>query len=359
MVNGKDKQSDEQVAIPDSFFEEPCSIQSSELVSTYLNGAVVLVTGAGGSIGSELVRQVLKYGISKLVILDRAENNLFEIRQEVDYINADVNCEVVLCDIQNRQGLINVFENTKPSVVFHTAAYKHISFVEDYPIEAVFNNILGSRNLLEVCSGFRVPTFINISTDKSVNPKSVMGISKKIVESLVHLYGQQNSFRNYISVRFGNVIGSSGSVIPLFDRQIANGGPVTVTHPEMVRYFMTISDAAKLVLQATAVGEHGMVYLLDMGEPVKILDLAKKLIEDKGLRVGEDIAIRFVGTRPGEKLVEELYNIDEQQFPTECDNIFAVKVKPIANILKYILMLEDRAIKGKTNDIRTILEECS
>lgn len=335
------------------------SIKLNQENTQYVSGQTVLITGAGGSIGSELARKIIKFKPLKLILLDRAENSLFEIINEIKSMAPNIDCELALCDIQNRSGLVRVFEKTLPNIIFHAAAYKHVSLMENYPTEAVFNNIVGSRNLLDVAVGFQVLMFVNISTDKSVNPSSVMGASKRVVESLVYYAGRRVSKGRYVSVRFGNVIGSSGSVIPLFKKQIAQGGPVTVTDPKMTRYFMTISDAVNLVLQVASFGKPGKIYLLDMGKPVKILDLAKQLVKDAGLLLNKDIKIEFIGIRPGEKLDEQLYDEQyESKKNTAHEKIFELSIVPIPELEKQILILEDRADKGEVDDVRFILREC-
>ncbi len=335
---------------------EPVNLQQDQIGDLLLNN-VVLVTGAGGSIGSELVRQILYYSPSKIVLLDRAENNLFEIIKEVEFLFPEVAYEIALCDIQKRQSVIKVFERTKPNIVFHAAAYKHVHLVEENPVEAVYNNIIGSKNIIDVCKAFKVSTFVNISTDKSVNPTSIMGASKRFVESMVYFAGEQQTESVYTSVRFGNVLGTSGSVIPLFTKQIQQGGPVTLTHPDMVRYFMTVSEAAQLVLQAASFGEQGKIYLLDMGKPVKILDLAKRLINLHGFEVDKDIPISIVGIRAGEKLYEELFSSVEVKKDTKHSRIFEVFTTPIPDLEKKILLLEIKAERGEDDEIRRILNE--
>lgn len=335
---------------------EPVNLQQEKIGDLIFN-KVVLVTGAGGSIGSELVRQILHYTPAKIVLLDRAENNLFEIIKEVEYQFPEAIYDVALCDIQKRQSIIKVFERTKPTIVFHAAAYKHVHLVEENPVEAVYNNIIGSKNIIDVCKGFKVSTFVNISTDKSVNPTSIMGASKRFVESMVYFAGEQQTDSVYTSVRFGNVLGTSGSVIPLFSKQIRQGGPVTLTHPDMVRYFMTVSEAVQLVLQAASFGEQGKIYLLDMGKPVKILDLAKRLIKLHGFELDKDIAIEIIGIRAGEKLSEELFSSVEVKTNTQHDRIFEVLSSPILDLEKKILLLEIKAEREEDDEIRKILNE--
>ncbi|TGL41469.1 polysaccharide biosynthesis protein [Leptospira perdikensis] len=278
-----------------------------ESIRSYLEKKVILVTGAGGSIGSEICRQVALFKPSVLVILDAAETPLYEIDYELRKNFADLNIDIrpVIADVKNLSRISAVFEEHRPSVVFHSAAYKHVPMMEINPSEAVLNNVMGTKNVADVCRLIGVDRFVLISTDKAVNPVNVMGASKRAAEIyLQHI--SQNSRTKFITVRFGNVLGSNGSVIPRFREQIKRGGPVTVTHPEVIRYFMTIPEATQLVLQAGSMGEHGEIFLLDMGEPVKILSLAEEMIRLSGYTPHKDIHIEFSGLRPGEKLYEEL-----------------------------------------------------
>ncbi|TGM45700.1 polysaccharide biosynthesis protein [Leptospira vanthielii] len=278
-----------------------------ESIRSYLEKRVILVTGAGGSIGSEICRQVALFKPSVLVILDAAETPLYEIDYELRKSFADLNIDIrpVIADVKNLSRISAIFEEHRPSVVFHSAAYKHVPMMEINPSEAVLNNVMGTKNVADVCRLIGVDRFVLISTDKAVNPVNVMGASKRAAEIyLQHI--SQNSRTKFITVRFGNVLGSNGSVIPRFREQIKRGGPVTVTHPDVIRYFMTIPEATQLVLQAGSMGEHGEIFLLDMGEPVKILSLAEEMIRLSGYTPHKDITIEFSGLRPGEKLYEEL-----------------------------------------------------
>lgn len=277
--------------------------EDPHLMETY-RGQRILVTGAGGSIGSELVRQLRQFSPSFLILLDKDENSLFEtcmeIREDFDPV-----IEVV-ADVRDRDRIFQVFEKLRPTVVFHAAAYKHVPLMEIHPSEAIFNNVTGTRNLVEASQHFGVRTFVFISTDKAVNPTSVMGASKRVAEMVVQNAASSGTRTRFSCVRFGNVLGSRGSVIPIFQRQIKTGRPITVTHPEVRRFFMTISEAVQLVIQAGSLGERGEIFLLDMGEPIKIVDLARNLIEQSGLIPGKDVDVQFTGLRPGEKLYEEL-----------------------------------------------------
>lgn len=268
---------------------------------------MILVTGAGGSIGSEICRQVALFKPSVLVILDAAETPLYEIDYELRKNFSEFNIDIrpVVADVKNLSRISAVFEEHRPAVVFHSAAYKHVPMMEINPSEAILNNVMGTKNVADVCRLIGVERFVLISTDKAVNPVNIMGASKRAAEIyLQHI--SQNSRTKFITVRFGNVLGSNGSVIPRFREQIKRGGPVTVTHPEVIRYFMTIPEATQLVLQAGSMGEHGEIFLLDMGEPVRILSLAEEMIRLSGYTPYKDINIEFSGLRPGEKLYEEL-----------------------------------------------------
>ena len=308
------------IELEDLLRREPVKLNLEE-IAAYLTGKTVLVSGAGGSIGSELCRQICSFNPRSLVILDYSENNLFDIDNELREAYPAIRIETELADIKDRPRLQLVFSRSQPQVVFHAAAHKHVPMMEKHPAEAVKNNILGTRNIAEMADKFGTETFILISTDKAVNPTSVMGATKRIAEMLIQDLNQ-NSPTSFAAVRFGNVLGSRGSVIPTFKRQIENGGPVTVTHPDMTRYFMTIPEAVQLVIEAGAMASGGEIFVLDMGEPVKITDLARDLIRLHGYEPDKDIKISFTGIRPGEKLYEELFSAREQMAATMHDRIY-------------------------------------
>jgi len=278
----------------------------------------VLVTGAGGSIGSELCRQVAAVGPSSLVIVDHAENNLFEI--DLELRDRGHSPTPVVADCRDPELMEQVFADHRPEIVFHAAAYKHVPMMELNPIQAIANNALATATLADLAVRHRVERFCLISTDKAVEPKTVMGGTKALAERVVEMHGHDTGTR-FAAVRFGNVLGSSGSVLPIFRRQIAAGGPVTVTHPDMTRYFMTIPEAVQLVIEATGIAEGGDVFVLDMGEPVRIMDLAHNMIRLSGMEPGRDIQVEVTGVRPGEKLHEELFNLDEEVRPTRYGGI--------------------------------------
>lgn len=311
-----------EVQVEDVLGREPV-VMDLERVGKYLNGKVVMVTGAGGSIGSELCRQIARVGPRKLILVDHAEDNMFRIQRELEddrHVHPNL-LEAVLADVKEGERMREVFAEHRPSVVFHAAAYKHVGLMELNPVEAVRNNSLGTRLLAQVAGEFGVERFLLVSTDKAVQPATVMGASKALAEFAIEEAGQKWPGTRFNAVRFGNVLGSSGSVVPIFRRQIARGGPITITDARMQRYFMTIPEAVQLIIRAGNLGVGGEVFVLDMGEPVRIMDLAKAMIELSGLKPDVDIAIEIVGRRPGEKLDEELFNSYEQVTPTPAEKI--------------------------------------
>ena len=297
-----------------------------EKVSNEITGKKILVTGASGSIGSEIVRQVARFHPKKLILIDQAETPLHYL--ELEWMNEFGNIEVefILGDITNETRMAEIFKKEPPDVVYHAAAYKHVPMMEANPVEAVLTNIKGTRVIVDLAIANKVKKFIMISTDKAVNPTSVMGASKRMAEIYTQSLNGHGETR-FITTRFGNVLGSNGSVIPLFRNQIESGGPITITHPEITRFFMTITEACRLVLEAGAIGEGGEIFIFDMGSSVKILDLAKKMILLSGLTLGKDIQIRYIGLRPGEKLYEELLNKEENTLPTHHERILIAKVR--------------------------------
>lgn len=315
----------QQLKIVDLLGREPIHLDTIN-IKTQLNRKVILITGAAGSIGSEIARQVCDYFPEKIYLLDQAESPLYEIDREIAIKLSRSICEPVIADISNLERMEKVFETFKPQVVYHAAAYKHVPIMEENPSEAVMTNIRGSKIVIDLANKYGVEKFVMISTDKAVNPTNVMGASKRVAE----MYAQavnKNSKTSYITTRFGNVLGSNGSVIPLFQKQIENGGPITITHPEITRYFMTIPEACQLVLEAGAMGEGGEIFIFDMGQPIKIIDLAKKMIKLSGLVLDKDIQIKITGLRPGEKLYEELLANEENTIQTHHPQIMKAKLK--------------------------------
>jgi FlaA1/EpsC-like NDP-sugar epimerase len=309
-----------QVDINRLLHREPVEIDQTK-VAAALSGTTVLVTGAGGSIGSELCRQIARFDPAQLILLGHGENSIFEIGLDLRLSFPELIAQPVIVDVRDQGRVNSVVKRYRPDVIFHAAAHKHVPFMEANVKEAITNNVLGTQSVLRAAEQYGVERFILISTDKAVNPTSIMGATKRLAELLV-VAAAQRSGRAYMAVRFGNVLGSRGSVIPVFQRQIAAGGPLTVTHPDMCRYFMTIPEAAQLVLQASALGQGGETFVLDMGEPVRILDLVTDLIKLSGLEPGRDIKIVYTGIRPGEKLSEELFLEREVCRRTECPKIF-------------------------------------
>jgi FlaA1/EpsC-like NDP-sugar epimerase len=297
-------------------------------ISEEISGKVIMVTGAAGSIGSEIVRQVAKYRPGRLLLIDQAETPLHHLELEITESYPGLSCSFFPCDICNEQRMQQIFGTYRPDQVYHAAAYKHVPMMENHPGEAIRTNVMGTLVLANLAVGSEVSKFIMISTDKAVNPTNVMGASKRLAEMVTQTRDPQCKTR-FITTRFGNVLGSNGSVIPLFRSQIEKGGPLTLTHPEVTRFFMTIPEACQLVLEAGAIGNGGEIFMFDMGKPVRILDLARKMIRLSGLTVEKDIAIRYIGLRPGEKLYEELLNNEEDSLPTHHPLILIAKVKPL------------------------------
>jgi FlaA1/EpsC-like NDP-sugar epimerase len=302
-------------------------VLNNESISKQLKGKTILITGAAGSIGSEIVRQVLIFNPRKVIILDQAETPLHHLGLEVASVNSGVIIHSIIADIRDKSAVERVFKLYRPEMVYHAAAYKHVPLMEKNPSQAILTNVCGTKNIADLSCEYGVKKFVMISTDKAVNPSNVMGASKRIAEKYVqslHLKCQKNSHlypTKFITTRFGNVLGSNGSVVPLFSKQIAEGGPITITHPDIIRYFMTIPEACQLVLEAGSMGKGGEIYIFDMGKPVKIIDLARKMIRLAGYVPDKDIKIKIVGLRPGEKLYEELLNDTSKTLPTHHEKI--------------------------------------
>src|SRR4051794_24982084 len=317
-----------EVKVEDVLGRDPMRLEIDR-VGSYLAGEVVLVTGAGGSIGSELCRQISRVNPKRLVLLDNAENNLFEIRRELESERHFSRTAAVLADVKDATRIREIFTEYRPAVVFHAAAYKHVPLMEENPVEAVRNNAVATRILAAAAGETGVKRFVLVSTDKAVSPATVMGASKTLAEWAVEAAQHRFEQTRFATVRFGNVLGSSGSVVPIFRRQIAAGGPVTVTDENMTRYFMTIPEAVQLIIHSGQLGRGGEVFVLEMGEPVKIVDLARKMIQLSGHEPDRDVAIEIVGRRPGEKLHEELFNADERPRPTGEERILVAERTPL------------------------------
>ena len=351
-----------EVQIEDLLGRDPI-VLNNPLVSKHINGSCVLITGACGSIGSEIVRQVASYHASKIILFDQAETPMHDISLEMkkDYPEADI--ELFMGDVRNRERVEEAFEKFHPSYVFHAAAYKHVPMMEINPTEAILANVMGTRNVADLALKYGVYKFVMISTDKAVNPTNVMGCTKRLAEiycqSLFHDAQQKGKRTQFITTRFGNVLGSNGSVIPLFRKQIAAGGPVTVTHKEIIRYFMTIPEACSLVLEAGCMGNGGEIYIFDMGEPVKIYDMARRMISLAGLKPDVDIKIEEIGLRPGEKLYEELLNDKEKTTATVNKKIMVAKVKmyDYKDVCTHIDKIITFASKGDVHEMVYAMKE--
>lgn len=357
LINGDVSVSNlKEVDIEDLLGREPIRINTEEVLD-HVSGKVILVTGGGGSIGSELCRQIAAHHPKQLIILDIYENNAYDIQQELLRKYPELNLAVLIASVRNEERIDSIFETYRPNIVYHAAAHKHVPLMEDSPHEAIKNNVFGTYKVAQAADRYGTDKFVLISTDKAVNPTNIMGASKRLCEMLIQTMNC-SSRTNYVAVRFGNVLGSNGSVIPLFKKQIAEGGPVTVTHPDIIRYFMTIPEAVSLVLQAGAYAKGGEIFVLDMGEPVKILDLATNLIKLSGYRVGEDIEIKFTGLRPGEKMYEELLMNEEGLKETANKMIFIGKpIEFDEEQFREQLKELERAAVDETSDIRVEVEK--
>jgi FlaA1/EpsC-like NDP-sugar epimerase len=343
------------VQIEDLLGRDPVCLEEAD-IGAMLAGTRVMVTGAGGSIGSELVRQVARFSPSGVLLVERSEYALYNIDRELRAKWSDLDIRPLIADVSDEPRMRKILSTYEPRVVIHAAAHKHVPMMESNAAEAIKNNVLGTRILGDLSGEMGVEVFVLISTDKAVRPRSVMGASKRMAELVVQMLASRHATR-YEAVRFGNVIGSTGSVIPLFREQIASGGPVTVTHPDMMRYFMTIPEAAQLVLQAAAIGEGGEIFILDMGEPVRILDLAKDVITLTGLKPFEDIDIEFTGLRPGEKLFEELQTLGEHVAKTRHPKIFIGKIAAPSNadIERALMELAFLSASDRDHELRQFL----
>lgn len=311
--------------IEDLLERDPIQLDN-DMIAEQLQGKSILITGAAGSIGSELARQCLKFNPGSLYLLDQAESPLYELELEFNDLHIKTHFEVVIADIRNSERMKNVFSTFRPQIVFHAAAYKHVPMMENNPSESILTNVLGTKTLADLSHDNKVERFVFVSTDKAVNPTNVMGASKRIAEIYIQSMGKKSDTK-FITTRFGNVLGSNGSVIPRFKRQIEQGGPITITHPDITRYFMTIPEASQLVLEAAAMGDGGEIFVFDMGPSVRIVDLARKMLQLSGLQEGRDINIVYTGLRPGEKLYEELLANSENTLPTHHKQILIGKVR--------------------------------
>lgn len=329
-------------------------------IDKYIRDKVVLVTGGGGSIGSELCRQITKFNPKLLLILDIYENNAYDIQNELEYIDPNLNQKVIIASVRDKIRINQIISAYRPNIIFHAAAHKHVPLMEDNPSEAIKNNVIGTLNMAQLASQYKVEKFVLISTDKAVNPTNVMGATKRLCEMIVQAVNNERGNKTeFVSVRFGNVLGSNGSVIPLFKRQIENGGPITLTHKDITRYFMLIPEAAQLVLQAGAYAKGGEVFVLDMGSPVKIYDLAENLIRLSGYIPNKDIAIKITGLRPGEKLYEELLMNNDNLIKTAHNKIFIDKLEKqsLNKIIKQVDDLIFVARIGNKNMLKDKLKE--
>ena len=344
------------VAIADLLRRSPVELNTTE-IRDWLRGRTVMVTGSAGSIGSEIANQLLSLSPEKIVLVDRSETGQFFLDRQIAQQSVAVEHQVVLADLTDRERLDAVFDEFRPDVVFHAAAYKHVPLMEAHPGEAVKNIVLATKNLVDLAEEYKAEGVVMISTDKAVNPTSVMGSCKRVAEQYVQAKASSSPCR-LVTVRFGNVLDSAGSVVPIFRDQIAAGGPVTLTHPEMVRYFMLIPEAAQLVIQAGTMGQGGEIFVLDMGDPVRLMDLARDMIRLSGLREGEDIEIKISGVRPGEKLFEELYGKNEQHKPTGHRKIMVADSNP-RNLLQVISGINNltESANGPPDVVRGLLRE--
>ena len=359
IIDGKvDIKKIRDVEIKDLLGRKPVEVNLNE-ISRYITDKVVLVTGGGGSIGSELCRQIAANNPKMLIIVDIYENNAYEIEQElIRLYKGNINLKTIIASIRDVKRMDRIFEQYNPNVVFHAAAHKHVPLMEVSPGEAIKNNVFGTKNIAELSHKYGVSRFVLISTDKAVNPTNIMGATKRAAEMIIQTMNECSK-TEFVAVRFGNVLGSNGSVIPLFKKQIEEGGPITVTHPEIIRYFMTIPEAVQLVIQAGSMAKGGEIFILDMGQPVKILDLATNLIKLSGLEPGKDIKINYSGLRPGEKLYEELLMAEEGIIDTQHEKIFIGKPIELDKDFLYTKLdeLKERVHNEDVDSIESIMKE--
>lgn len=356
-LNGKlDVKNLKKVKFEDLLGREPIALDL-DIIERGLQGKTILVTGAAGSIGSEIARQLTRFNTKQLLLVDQAETPSFYLEQELKNKCSGCSFKIIIGDVTREDVMEHIFKKYRPEIVFHAAAYKHVPVMEIHPHEAFRVNVGGSKNVADLSVKYGVEKFVMISSDKAVNPTNVMGATKKICELLVHTYSKRKEIKTqFITTRFGNVLGSNGSVIPLFNKQIQEGGPITITHPEITRFFMTIPEACQLVLEAGFIGNDGQIYVFDMGEPVKVLDVAMHLIRLSGLEPNKDIMIKYVGLRPGEKLFEELFSEGEQLLPTHHPKISIAKIED--NNFETILFKINRILKSlyKIPEVKLIEE---
>ncbi|WNM20239.1 polysaccharide biosynthesis protein [Flavobacterium capsici] len=339
-------------------------VLDNKTISSQIKNKVVLISGGAGSIGSEIVRQLINFLPEEIIILDQAESALNSLKLEIESKAKTIKVRTIIADIKDKVIIEKIFEKYRPDFVYHAAAYKHVPLMEENPAQAVFTNVMGTKNVADLARKFKAEKFVLISTDKAVNPSSVMGASKRIAEIYVQSLNQHLAFGNnkistkYITTRFGNVLGSNGSIVPLFEKQIQEGGPLTITHPEIIRYFMTIPEACQLVLEAGAMGKGGEIFIFDMGEPVKIIDLAKKMIRLAGYIPDKDIQIKVIGLRPGEKLYEELLNDSTKTLPTHNTQIMIAQdtIPNFEEVSKHIQELIENANNVSNNDLVALMK---
>lgn len=352
MVNNSNPLVLRDFSIEELLRREPITLDINN-ISDFIKSKVILITGAAGSIGNELVRQVSKFNPTTVVLFDHNENNLFFLEKELNKTFNNVNFIVRTGSVCDKDRVRTIFEETMPNIVYHAAANKHVPLCEENPSEAINNNILGTHIIADASEYINADAFILISTDKAVKPTSVMGATKRIAETYIQLKAQSSNKTRFLIVRFGNVLGSAGSVVPIFKSQIEKGGPITVTHPDMYRFFMTIPEASQLLIQASAFGKGGEIFILDMGEPVKILDLARDMITLSGLKPDIDIKINFSGVRPGEKIYEELLLDSENIFTTNHEKIKILLKNPIDDsFFQKIIDLENLDANLEPKEIR-------